>query len=532
MPYTSSKECGSPESATWYLCHAETGYDGPDGEGTPNKVLSFTGVPFVIAEAATGIAKKEVTLNGTVNPGGLATKYYFKYGASITYGLTTPEAPIAAGTANEKESKVVMSLTPETTYHYKMVATNSAGTTEGEDQTVRTLPEAPANTVLPVLSPSTPDQDVPESTTTGTWTHSPTSYTYQWKRCNATGGECANISGATSSTYTPGELDVGKTLKVTVTAKNSGGSGSAESVASGKVKPIGEITEYALPAESSPWGITQGPDGNLWYTNQTKSKIGKITTSGTITEYALPAGSSPRGITQGPDGNLWFVNYATNKIGKITVAGTITEFGLPEGASEPSAIAEGPDGNVWFTAGERVGKITPSGSITVYFIPLPGFPHAYGIATGPGGEIWYTAEKPGHPSLIQMTTTGTITNNYAVPSWVSRSENLMLGPDGDLWLTVNEEEGVGKIAKFTASGWLTEYALPAGSIAAGIVGGPEGNLWFADQGTSKVGKITTSGTITEYALPKGSGPLGITEGPDRNLWYTDYASFKIGKIVP
>jgi hypothetical protein len=51
--------------------------------------------------------------------------------------------------------------------------------------------------------------------TTGTWTNRPTAYAYQWSRCAAT---CAPITGATSSTYTATDADVGDTLEVTVTA--------------------------------------------------------------------------------------------------------------------------------------------------------------------------------------------------------------------------------------------------------------------------------------------------------------------------
>ena len=69
-----------------------------------------------------------------------------------------------------------------------------------------------------------------------------------------------------------------------------------------------------------PPGITAGPDGNLWFTEYSTSKIGKITTNGAITEFAAPA--STYSITAGPDGNLWFTETntynTTPKIGKIT----------------------------------------------------------------------------------------------------------------------------------------------------------------------------------------------------------------------
>jgi thermitase len=64
---------------------------------------------------------------------------------------------------------------------------------------------------------------------TGTWTNSPTSYTYQWQRCDASGANCAAISGATLSTYLVASADVGSTIRVAVTASNSAGSATASS---------------------------------------------------------------------------------------------------------------------------------------------------------------------------------------------------------------------------------------------------------------------------------------------------------------
>src|ERR1700722_1414596 len=71
-------------------------------------------------------------------------------------------------------------------------------------------------------------------------------------------------------------------------------------------------------ASSSPRSVTTGPDGALWFTEQSGNKIGRITTAGVITEFPVPtAGSSPWGITTGPDGALWFTEQSGNKIGRI-----------------------------------------------------------------------------------------------------------------------------------------------------------------------------------------------------------------------
>ncbi len=89
-------------------------------------------------------------------------------------------------------------------------------------------PQQPSNTSAPVVSGQTVQGDT-LTTSTGSWTNSPTSYSYQWQDCNSSGASCSTISGATSNTYTLASSDVGHTIVATVTATNAGGSGSARS---------------------------------------------------------------------------------------------------------------------------------------------------------------------------------------------------------------------------------------------------------------------------------------------------------------
>ena len=86
--------------------------------------------------------------------------------------------------------------------------------------------------------------------------------------------------------------------------------------------------------------------------------------AGVLTTFAIPsANAQPYGITTGPDGNLYFtepgVNRTTNKIGRITPAGTITEFSIPTALSGPVFIAAGPDNTIWFTEGSsnKIGEL-------------------------------------------------------------------------------------------------------------------------------------------------------------------------------
>ena len=79
-----------------------------------------------------------------------------------------------------------------------------------------------------------------------------------------------------------------------------------------------------------------GPDGALWFTEQTTNKIGRITTAGVITEYTVPtAGSQPNDITPGPDNALWFSEAVGNKIGRIDTSGNFNEYAVTTANSRP-----------------------------------------------------------------------------------------------------------------------------------------------------------------------------------------------------
>jgi len=87
---------------------------------------------------------------------------------------------------------------------------------------------APVNTAPPTIS-GTPQVGQTLTASNGTWTNSPTSFAYQWLRCNGGGNACANVANGTQKTYTVVGADAGRTLRVRVTATNADGSASAES---------------------------------------------------------------------------------------------------------------------------------------------------------------------------------------------------------------------------------------------------------------------------------------------------------------
>jgi hypothetical protein len=103
---------------------------------------------------------------------------------------------------------------------------------------------APANTAVPVVSGSAQVGSV-LTVSDGTWSGSaPMSFAYQWRRCDASGGACADIAGGTSS-HVVSEADAGSTLRAVVTASNGAGSAPATSaqtaVVTGPQPPVNSV---------------------------------------------------------------------------------------------------------------------------------------------------------------------------------------------------------------------------------------------------------------------------------------------------
>src|SRR5690348_5105862 len=95
--------------------------------------------PTAVTGSVTAVGATTATVNGTVNPGGVATTWYVEYGTSTTYGSQTAPTSAGSGTADKAVSVSLSSLAQGTTYHYRVVATSSAGTALGGDGIFTTL---------------------------------------------------------------------------------------------------------------------------------------------------------------------------------------------------------------------------------------------------------------------------------------------------------------------------------------------------------------------------------------------------------
>ena len=94
----------------------------------------------------------------------------------------------------------------------------------------------PVNTTLPAIA-GTPQVGKTLTAADGTWTNSPTSFAYQWQRCNAGGNSCVAVANGTQKTYPLGGAAAGHTMRIRVTATNADGSSNARSNPTDVVTP-------------------------------------------------------------------------------------------------------------------------------------------------------------------------------------------------------------------------------------------------------------------------------------------------------
>ena len=119
----------------------------------------------------------------------------------------------------------------------RVIATNSRGSAEAVSVPTGVVGAAPANTTPPSLTGAGAEGQ-PLTAVRGNWTGTGTlTYSYQWLRCDANGNACGPIPGATAVTYVPVAADVGRRLRVQVTAANDVGRSTATSGASGVIAP-------------------------------------------------------------------------------------------------------------------------------------------------------------------------------------------------------------------------------------------------------------------------------------------------------
>ena len=194
--------------------------------------------PTVHTSAATEVTATGATLSGTVNPNGCDTTYDFEYGGTTAYGATTTGATGGAGTSAQTLSATLTGLSPQTTYHVRIVATNAAGPADGNDVSFTTPAScAPGTGTLPTV--------VTSAATGVTATDATLHGTVDPQSC------------ATNAYFVYGQT----TAYGAKTATVSAGSGTAAKSISAAISGLAPHTTYhARLIATSAVGTTEGPD--------------------------------------------------------------------------------------------------------------------------------------------------------------------------------------------------------------------------------------------------------------------------------
>ncbi len=318
--------------------------------------------------------------------------------------------------------------------------------------------------------------------------------------------------------------------------------GNGKVIGSGPLPTPAPVTpnvsfEYKVTtASSSPFAIVTGRDGFLYFSEQAASQIGQLTTGGVIKEIKTKtAAAGPAGILVSVgDGNIWFTESLNHSISTITsfTTGATNEYAVAWANSKPQFLTNGVVQNtMYFTdpGANAIGEITTSGTITGPFAIPTANANPQGITQGPDNNIWFcenNAAKIGHLNVA----TNTVDHEYALAAGAN-PYNIIVGPDGALWFTENNPAAP-KLGRLTTTGVLNEYPLTGAKSALGLILDVFNNIDLVDSANNAIGQFNVNSlTYTEYPIKTAtSGATWITLGPDQKLYFTETTANQIGQF--
>jgi alpha-tubulin suppressor-like RCC1 family protein len=265
-------------------------------------VKAIAGPVVVVPKKSAPVNTSLPTISGTTKQGQTLSASHGSWSNSPTayayrWDRCTASGAICADIGGATSSTYVLALGDVgSTMRVIVTAANSHGSksaTSSQTAVVAGLP--PANTAPPAIL-GTVKQGQTLSASNGSWSNSPTSYAYQWRRCDSSGNGCSSISAASSSTYLLRAADVGSTIRVVVTASNAYGSANATSAQTATVvtftSAVSAGFDYSCALSSNGtikcWGYNgEGELGNGSFTDSSSP----VQVSGITDATAISAGN-------------------------------------------------------------------------------------------------------------------------------------------------------------------------------------------------------------------------------------------------
>jgi virginiamycin B lyase len=238
-------------------------------------------------------------------------------------------------------------------------------------------------------------------------------------------------------------------------------------------------------------------------------------------------------MTAGSDGAIWYT--AGNKVGRITTSGTATEYTLPAG-SFPEGITTGPDGALYITeAGtNKIARLTTDLASYSDAMVHTGSSNPWEITTGPDGALWFVEPQS---SRIGRSTTGLSTSDYFILTNANPRE-IVSDPYGGskLWICDASDQEIEQITTGGGVSGFYYYNYTGGVFPSAnfydMAAGADHALYITAYNAAQIVRFdTTTDTFTDTVVGSisYSSPVGITAGPDGALWFTQYGG--IGRIT-
>jgi hypothetical protein len=366
--------------------------------------------PSVITESATEITGTTAQLNGVVFPEGNPTSYWFEYGTTTSYGTKIPLTPQEVGSGFVVVVKQTPTgLTQNTTYHFRLVAQSSGGTTNGKDKTFTTLkpPKITAVSSSNVFATqATLKGNVnPEGTATSYWFEYGTTKSYGTKIPVTPEG----IGSGTSSvpvSRTPTGLTQNTTYHFRLVAQSAGGTVNSGDLGFTTLKLPRVTTEAATEIKTTAAKLngTVNPEGSstsYWF------EYGKTTEYGTkvplFTEKNVGSGTSDVAVSEAISG---LTKSTTYHFRLVAQSATGTNYGadVQFSTAKPPKAVTGAATEVTATEATLNATVNPEGWST-------NCAFGYGLTTSYGSIKFYEESIGGTSNVpISVRATGLTPN--------------------------------------------------------------------------------------------------------------------------
>ena len=336
---------GTCAAAIVYICNAGVGYDGPTGVGSISGAV-VSGAPGIGGPAIDSGSSNSytestgsygATIAGGIYPNGRDTSWWIQYGTTTAYGNQTASTDIGSGTAPVAVTGYLSQLAPGTTYHYRLVAQNSLGTTYGYDYTATTAtasvttgapsPTDPSASFTASATIADPNSSLSFDGTASTSGGSSTITDYSWNFGDGTTDD-TGTTPTTSHTYTTRGA---YTVTLTVTNNNGQTATTTQTV---------RIDVSPTPA-FTPSAATTAPGSAVSF----DASASTPDAGGTITDYSWDFGDG----TTDDTGTTPTTSHTYTSPGIYTVTLTTTDdLGLTATVSRQVTVAAAPTAS--FTA--------------------------------------------------------------------------------------------------------------------------------------------------------------------------------------